>query len=146
MCSCTPCTPSSAAPEDHFHLETFERDFGGGDTIRDIKLAIQEQSKIDPNVVRLFYPKEEEILFSDNVLLSDVFGENENVEVDFTTDPAALRKVTKRNGVNCTILEVDHTNARVRDDIRQENESEIDLKRVRMVSWFKKFLQLNYTL
>ena len=52
------------------------------------------------------------------------------VGVDFTTDPAALRKVTRR--VDCTILEVNHTKAKIRND-PLNIEAKIDLKKVSAV-------------
>ena len=88
------------------------------------------ESNIDPKYIRLFYHGEEEILFSNDVTLFDVFGEIENVGVDFTTDPAALRKVTKR--VDCTILEVNNTKAKIRNDPINA-EVDVDLKKVSAV-------------
>ena len=69
-------------------------------------------------------------MFSNDVTLFDVFGEIENVGVDFTTDPAALRKVTKR--VDCTILEVNNTKAKIRNDPINA-EAIVDLKKVSAV-------------
>ena len=115
----------------HIHIsEHYERDFEGDDTIGDIKEMIGVESNIDPKYIRLFYHGEEEILFSNDVTLFDVFGEIENVGVDFTTDPAALRKVTKR--VDCTILEVNNTKAKIRNDPINA-EAIVDLKKVSAV-------------
>ena len=58
------------------------------------------------------------------------------IGVDFTTDPAALRKVTRR--VDCTILEVNQTKATIRDD-PLNIEAEIDLKKVSAVRLFYHF-------
>ena len=75
-------------------------------------------------------------MFSNDAVLSDVFGEIENVGVDFTTDPAALRKVTRR--VDCTILEVSPTRAKRRPE-QIDEEASIDLKSVRAVREFYHF-------
>ena len=57
-----------------FISEQYEFDFDGDDTIGKIKDKIFEESNIDQDSVRLFYHGEEEILFSDDASLSDVFG------------------------------------------------------------------------